>query len=216
MKKGTSLILVAVILLLSFTLTACHGMIPPVIGEKGQSGNGNDEQTTPASAATEGTEPAGDPGAPAGDNQSGGEGEQSSGGGNEGGDNQSGGEGSGGPGNSEPVVATEMTGNVVYRFYHEETKTTSLGALEEFTAEAMLYDTMNADGINGYIHLQSGSSEDYMTFVWTANEDGTLTLQQDEFNVFEAREVEGVLTIVGIRYSLGMMNSGVVDIPLAK
>lgn len=41
-------------------------------------------------------------------------------------------------------------------------------------------------------------------------------LQTDEFNIYEAKEVEGVLTIVGVRYSLGMMNSGTVDIPLAK
>ena len=75
---------------------------------------------------------------------------------------------------------------------------------------------MNADNVNGVIHLMSGSSEAYMTFVWTENEDGSLALQTDEFNIYEAKKVEGVLTIVGVRYSLGMMNSGTVDIPLAK
>ena len=83
-------------------------------------------------------------------------------------------------------------------------------------AEALLYDAMNADGQNGVIHLKSDSSESYMTCVWTENEDGTLALQTDEFNIFEAKEVEGALTIVGVRYSLGMMNSGTVDIPLAQ
>ena len=180
------------ILVFALSLAGCAGIIPPAIGESAMSAEA-DTQAQDAQPA-EGGEDA----QPA----EGGEGEQSS-------------AGSGG-GESEPVVAPEMTGKVVRRFYHEEMKSTSLGGTELFTAEALLYDELNAENVNGVIHLMSGSSEAYMTFVWTENEDGSLALQTDEFNIYEAKEVEGVLTIVGVRYSLGMMNSGTVDIPLAK
>ena len=198
MKQHKLVLILAVLLVLSLMLSACHGLIPPAIGE-GAAEAGQDEPQTTAAPDNQGENPGGE-----GGEGPGGEGE---------------GEGSGGSGDggdSEPVVAPEMTGNVVYRFYCEQMKSTSLGGTEQFTAEAKLYDAMNAENVNGVIHLQSGSSETYMTCVWTENEDGTLSLQTDEFNIFEAKELDGVLTIVGIRYSLGMMNSGTVDIPLAN
>ena len=191
MKTVKGILSLALILVFALSLAGCAGIIPPAIGESAMSAEA-DTQAQDAQPA-EGGEDA---------QPTGGEGEQSS-------------EGSGG-GESEPVVAPEMTGKVVRRFYHEEMKSTSLGGTELFTAEALLYDELNAENVNGVIHLMSGSSEAYMTFVWTENEDGSLALQTDEFNIYEAKEVEGVLTIVGVRYSLGMMNSGTVDIPLAK
>ena len=213
MKNLGKIFMIGLIFVLCLSLTGCSGLIPPRIGESGVADNqaATDTQEAAAPAQEEGQAAEGDSAG-----EQGGEGEGESAG--DQGEGESGGSEGGSEGGSggEPATAPEMTGNVVYRFYHEEMKSTSLGGMEQFTAEALLYDEKNADGINGVIHLTSGSSESYMTCDWTENEDGTLSLQTDEFNIFEAKEVEGVLTIVGIRYSLGMMNSGTVDIPLAQ
>ena len=190
--KKRNLFLAAFLFALSFMLIACHGLIPPKMGDTAVI---SDDTTSEVEVGEyTGIQPGGE-----------GEGE------GEGGDAAS----SGG-GDDEEVVAPVMVGNVVYHFHHEEMKSSSLGALEQFTADADLFDEMNADGFNGAIHLTSGDSEAYQTFVWTQNEDGTLSLQTDEFNIFEAKEINGVLTILGIRYQMGMMNKGAVDIPLAE
>lgn len=194
MNKQRTLLSLAIALLMCFVLVACHGLIPPRIGDSAVAAANEEpaeettvEEYTGIGMPTEG-----------GEGEEGGGDESSSGGGEE-----------------EPVVAPVMTGNVVYHFHHEEMKSSSLGAMEQFTADADLFDEMNADGVNGAIHLTSGDSEAYITCVWTANEDGSLSLQTDEFNIYEAKDVDGVLTICGIRYSMGMMNSGAVDIPQA-
>ena len=198
MSKQKILWIIAMILTMSLVCVACHGLIAPVIGEGTVASNeGTEAQENPADVPGE-------------NGQEGGEGP---GGPGEGGDNFD--TSSSGGGDSEPVVAPVMVGNLVYHFHHEEMKSTSLGGTELFTVDADLFDEMNADGFNGAIHLVSGDSESYQTFVWPANEEGTLSLQLDEFNVFEAKEVDGVLTIVGYLYQVGMMNKGSVDVPKA-
>ena len=161
MKTVKGILSLALILVFALALTGCAGIIPPAIGESAMSADtaATDAQEAPAAEGGTDAQPAAE----------GGEGEQSS----QGGEGEPSSEGSGG-GESEPVVAPEMTGNVVYCFYHEEMKSTSLGGTELFTAEALLYDEMNAENGNGVIHLMSGSSEAYMTCVWTENEDGSL------------------------------------------
>ena len=190
--KLRSLLFLAIALMMCFVLVACHGLIPPKIGDSAVAAAEQPAEETTVEEYT-------------------GIGMPSEGEGEEGGMDES----SSGGGDSEPVVAPVMVGNVVYHFHHEEMKSSSLGAMEQFVCDADLFDEMNADGVNGAIHLTSGDSEAYITCVWTANEDGTLSLQTDEFNIYEAKEVDGVLTICGIRYSMGMMNSGAVDIPQA-
>ena len=213
MKISKLFLILAMLLVLSVSLTACSGLIPPRIGETGVSAT---DQTEPQDTTAQPADAGQPEGQPADEDEGESEGESAGGPGGEG--ESAGGPGGGSEGGSggEPAEAPEMEGSVVYRFYHEEMKSTSLGGMEQFSAEALLYDAMNADGQNGVIHLKSGSSESYMTCVWSENEDGNLSLQTDEFNIFEAKEVEGALTIVGVRYSLGMMNSGTVDIPLAQ
>ena len=215
MKKSKLLFLLAMLLVLSISLTACSGLIPPKIGETGVTDvkEGTETQDTTAEPAENGQLNEENPA------DAGNESEGDSAGESAGGEGDSAGESAGdsaGDSSGEPAEIPEMMGNVIYRFYHEEMKSTSLGGMEQFTAEALLYDELNAGGQNGVIHLTSGSSETYITCVWTDNGDGSLNLQVDEFTIYNAKEVEGVLTVVGVRYSLGMMNNGTVDIPLAQ
>ncbi len=214
MNKRKLLFLLAMLLVLSISLTACSGLIPPKIGETGvtDTKEGTETQDTTAEPAENGQLNEENPADAGIENEGESAGvEADSAGDSAGVEGDSAGDSSG-----EPATIPEMMGNVIYRFYHEEMKSTSLGGMEQFTAEALLYDELNDGGQNGMIHLTSGSSETYITCVWTDNGDGSLNLQTDEFTIYNAKEVEGVLTIVGVRYSLGMMNNGTVDIPLAQ
>ncbi len=206
MKQQRATLLLALAFILCLALPGCTGLIPPTIGESvGGVQTDSPEQN-----------PSDEPGL--GDSEGPGGGSEGPGGGSEG---PGGGEGPGGDesssngGDSEPVVAPEMAGSVVYRFHFDEMRSSSLGAMEQFTASAELYDAANAEGNNGVIHIQSGSNESYTSVVWSENEDGSLSVRADEFTTYEAREIGGVLTIVGVRYRAGM-SSGTVDIPLAQ
>ena len=193
MKQQRATLLLALAFILCLALPGCTGLIPPTIGESVGSVQSDSPEPvpseTPGSVESEGPG-GGGPGGPGGDDSSSG-------------------------GDSEPVVAPEMAGNVVYRFHFDEMRSGSLGAMQQFSADAELYDAANAEGNYGLIHILSGSSESYTSVVWSEKEDGSLSVQVDEFTIYEAREVDGVLTIVGVRYSAGM-SSGIVDIPLAQ
>lgn len=118
-----------------------------------------------------------------------------------------------GSGDSEPVVVPTMAGNVVYQFHLSKEVSSSLGALEQFDAIVELYDAANENGNNALIGVTQGDSASYTECTWT-QEDGTFKVRLDEFTVYTAKEVEGVTTIPGVRYSVGMGGSGTVDIPL--
>lgn len=198
MKQQRATLLLALAFILCLALPGCTGLIPPTIGE------------TVGGVQTDSPEqnPSDEPGPGESEGPGGGE-DPGSGEGPEGDESSSNG------GDSEPVVAPEMAGSVVYRFHFDEMRSSSLGAMEQFVASAELYDAANAEGNNGVIHIQSGSSESYTSVVWSENEDGSLSVRADEFTTYEAREIGGVLTIVGVRYRAGM-SSGTVDIPLAQ
>lgn len=204
MKQQRATLLLALAFILCLALPGCTGLIPPTIGES----VGGVQTDFPEQNPSEEPGP-GDSEGPGGGDSEGPGGGSGEGGGPGGDDSSSGG------GDSEPVVAPEMAGNVVYRFHFEEMKSNSLGSMEQFVASAELYDAANAEGNNGVIHTQVGSSESYTSVVWLENEDGSLAVQVDEFTTYEARELDGVLTIIGVRYSAGM-SRGTVDIPLAQ
>lgn len=195
MKHQRATLFLSLAFILCLILSGCSGIIPPTIGE---SGLGDIQNETPSTTPTD------TPGENAGPGENNGSGE------GPGGD-----ESSSGGGDSEPIVAPEMAGSVVYHFHFEEMRSSSLGAMQQFSADAKFYDATNAEGNNGLIHIQSGSSESYTSVVWSKNEDGSLSVRADEFTTYEAKEIDGILTLVGVRYSAGM-SSGTVDIPLAK
>ena len=120
----------------------------------------------------------------------------------------------GGSSDSTPAAAPEMEGNVVYKFLIEKEVSTSLGAMEQFTAYIELYDAPNDFDETALIAVCQGSSASYTTATWSEDEDGTLKIPVDEFTVYSTTDIDGVKTFTGIRYSAGMMSNGVVDIPM--
>lgn len=121
-----------------------------------------------------------------------------------------------GMGQEESEPAPEMTGNVVHKFEINKEVSTSMGALENLNAIVELYDTENVDGNTGLISITQGQSAAYTPGTWVLDEDGTYTVTIDEFTSYTSKEIEGIPTLVGIRYTFGMSGKGTVDVPLTE
>lgn len=119
-----------------------------------------------------------------------------------------------GMGQEESEPAPEMAGNVVYKFEMSKEVSTSQGALETLNAVVELYDAENADGNTGLISITQGESAAYTPGTWNLGEDGVFTVTIDEFTSYTSKEIEGVQTLIGLRYSFGMSGKGTVDVPL--
>ncbi len=112
---------------------------------------------------------------------------------------------------SEP--RPDMSGEVLQRFETSKETSNSMGQMQTLNATVELYDTENADGYNALIMVSIDGTEKYTQCIWT-EEEGQYVLAVDEFTNYESKEVDGVLTIVGIRYDFGMSGKGNIDVPL--
>lgn len=171
--------------LVCMTLGGCAGMIPPTIGESVTAAL--EEETA---AVSTGGDASGETSA---------SGEMS-------------GSASGESDASDEISGEVMVGNLVYHFEHTQELSSSLGGVNDFIATVDLYDEANENGKTGLISLVWGSYSSEQSCTW-ALENGVFTLTVDEFTSYESRDIDGVPTIVSVRYSF-FMASGTVDIPL--
>ena len=129
----------------------------------------------------------------------------------EGGDME--GPGFGGPGQEENEPKPEMAGEVKTRFTTSKEVSNGLGQKMTLTATVELYDAENADGYNALIDVKLSEREEFTPCTWK-EEAGSYIISLDEFTNYESKEVDGVLTIVGVRYEFGMDGKGTIDVPI--